>query len=192
LVKELLPFSLDWSSLHFDTSYFLLKKATLTKGLIKEDIRAKMEAVEEIYRHKSQKFAQDVETYERKIQEFLSKKASAVQHKRTSYLFDQSHAHISKMTDSLKHNQKNKEGSFDFLPYGSKSWIFFFAETIRDKVAPTVHLKVDQKTILDFLELYNRLLKKNMQAYIARNSELKRLSAVKTEAAHNSDSSSDN
>jgi hypothetical protein len=178
LLREFLPFSLHWSMLQFDRSYFLLKKNNLSEDHLKIDITSKLRALEELYSSRSTEFTSLVTTYKNKIHSFMRMNPFEVERKRTEYIFSQSYDHIDKLTKALKPQVLGRDSYTDYLPYRSTKWAFLFAEAISSDMVPSMNFEVGQDDAIKFLETYNKILKSEMQLYVIQASKSKRRRSV--------------
>lgn len=189
VLKEFLPFSLNWASLQFDKSYFLLKKTNITEDLVNLDISSKLKIVEELYKERSEEFSERAHVYRDKVKTFAKQNPLEVERKRTEYMFQHSYDHIDRLSKSLKEVGNTTDGHIDFLPFRSMKWAFIFAESLCSDLIPSLDFSIDLEASSKFLESYNKLLKANYQNFVMETAKLKRLSVSKNIDQHTSEES---
>lgn len=189
VLKEFLPFSLNWASLQFDKSYFLLKKTNITDDLVNLDISSKLKIVEELYKERSEEFSGRAHTYRDKVRTFAKQNPLEVERKRTEYMFQHSYDHIDRLSKSLKEVGGAEDGHIDFLPFRSMKWAFIFAESLCSDLIPSMDFSITPESSSKFLESYNKLLKSNYQNFVMESAKLKRLSFSKNVDQHTSEES---
>jgi hypothetical protein len=193
LLREFLPFSLNWASLQFDKSYFLLKKTNITEDLLNVDILSKLKVVEELYKERSVEFGKEAKKYRKKIQSFASQNPMEVERKRTEYMFQHSYDHIDKLSKSIKEVGTTDDGHIDFLPFRSMKWAFVFAESLCKDLVPSIDFNITADCSSKFLESYNKLLKVQFQTFVAESAKFKREKSPRNAGEHTSEESeSDN
>lgn len=168
LVKEIMPFSIHWTSLQFDRSYFVLKKTKLTEDLMKIDKKCKIDAISKLLDHRNIQLRHDIKTYWSIMDQYVRKHPKEINHKRTEYLLSQSCDHIDRMIECAK-GMPDREQRTDNLPYQSKKRERIFAEQINWHLnRATLNYELTEEGIVCLLETYNKLLKTAFLKYTAQ------------------------
>lgn len=182
LVKEMMPFSIHWTALQFDRSYFLLKKTKLTEDLTKIDKQCKIEAISRLLDQRNKQLKIDIEQYWTEMNHFVRTNPKEISKKRTEYMLRQNYEHIERMIEASK-SVPSKTKRTDNLPYQSRKREFMFAEVINSgRARATLNYTLTVDDVPDLLEHYNKLLKSAFLKYSAEQLKARRpLEKPKTE-----------